>query len=147
VSGRESVYLPTWLLEPLRELAGLYQEYGSIPRAVVAIISGYIVSSVFGLGAYIVGSILTVFDVVAGSIAWVQYQAGAAFGFTGNSILRALRDVQLAFGDAIASAGPLAPVIAGGLAAIALYGTYRVGVAVAGEFPVASTIVDLLGLR
>lgn len=132
---------------PIRQLIDLYNEYGSIPRAVFGLITTYIVSSVFGFGQFIVGSVLSVFDYVTLSLAWVQAQLGASFGLVGFDILAAFRWVQIQIGSAAAAAGPAAPIIAIVFGAATVTVLYRAGVAILGELPVGSSLVDFLGLR
>jgi len=139
--------IPKAWASPIREIAALYREYGSIPRAMAAIISTYVVESVFGLGSYVVASVLSVFDYATLSLAWVQTQLGGAFAWVGFDILSALRWVQIQLGTAATAAGPLAPLVAIAIASVTLAVLYRAGIALLGELPGGSSLVDFLGLR
>ena len=116
-------------------------------RFTFGIISTYIVSVFLGLGDWIVSSVLLVF-------AWF----GGAFNVAGVTLINSVsvvttpllvvgRDLTLVIASVVGAAGPLGPPIAGAFAAVLLYVGYRLLIAVAGEFPVGSTIVDLLRLR
>ncbi|ELZ23496.1 hypothetical protein C475_14523 [Halosimplex carlsbadense 2-9-1] len=112
-----------------------------------AIISTYIVESVFGLGSYVVASVLSVFDFVTLSLAWVQAQISGAFAWVGFDILSAVRWVQVELAIATEAAGPLGPLVAIAIASVTLAVLYRAGIALLGELPGGSSLVDFLGLR
>ncbi|WP_415381469.1 hypothetical protein [Halosimplex sp. TS25] len=145
--GLAGAVLPSGWVRPLAQLVGLYREYGSIPKAIFGLISTYIVSSVFGFGGYVVSSILAVFDWITLSLAWVQVELGGSFTIVGFRVLNAYRWVQGQLGNAAASAGPLAPVIAIAIGAVIFAVLYRALIALLGELPGGSSIVDFLGLR
>ncbi|WP_436931676.1 hypothetical protein [Halosimplex halobium] len=145
--GGTIIGIPTAWLAPLRELVALYREYGSLPRAVFSLIATYLVSSVFGFGSWIVASVLSVFDMVTLALAWVQVQLSSAFAFVGIDILGALRWVQLELAAGAQAAGPLAPLVTIAIGSIALAVTYRALIALVGELPGGSSLVDFLGLR
>jgi len=142
-----SLGIPQSWLSPIAQLAALYNEYGSLPRAFTAIISSYIVSSVFGLGSYVVDSVLSVFDVITFSLGYVQRQIGRQAGFLGINVLGILRGVQRQIGAVIESLGPAGPPVAITVFALILFAVYRIGVALLGELPVGSSLIDTLGLR
>jgi len=146
VSDRPLV-IPKALWAPLKEIAALYRRYGSVQKAIFALIATYIVGSILSFGAYVVNSVLSVFDFAVASLVWARLRLVQVFGLVGFNIAAALEDVQMAAADAIASLGLLGPPVAIGFGALSLYGTYRVLVALAGELPVGSTVVDLLRLR
>ncbi|WP_254271096.1 hypothetical protein [Haloarcula marina] len=112
-----------------------------------AIISGYIVRSVLNLGAFGVNSVLSAFGIVAGFFDGIRVTLVRAFGSIGIDLLAAYLSVQQVIGSAVRVAGPGGPFLAIGFTAVTLYLGYRVAVALLGEIPVGSSIVDLLGLR
>jgi len=146
VSGSPSD-LPKGWLETLAELAAIREEYGSIPAAIFALISLYILNGIFSIFSAIVGAVLTVFDVLTGALATAQMLLVGAFQRAGIDILGLLLDLERQIADVVASAGPLGPPLAVGATAVFLYVLYRLSVALLGELPGGSTLVDLLGLR
>jgi hypothetical protein len=145
--GGDLVALPSALLAPLRELAALYQRYGSVPRAIFALISLYILNGLFSIINVVAGSVLFVFDLIVGSLRTAQALLVGAFGAVGVDILGALLGVQQAVSGVVVAAGPLGPPLAVAAASLMLYVLYRLAVALLGELPGGSTLVDLLGLR
>jgi len=134
-------------IEAAQRLAALISRYGSIPRAIFALISLYLLNGVFSIVNVVAGSVLYVFDLFVGSLGVAQDLLVSAFGAVGVDILGALLGVQQAVSGVVASAGPLGPPLAILAASALLYGLYRLAVALLGEFPGGSTIVDLLRLR
>jgi hypothetical protein len=131
----------------VREVASLIARYGSLPRAIFAIISLYILNGLFSIINVVAGSVLYVFDLIVGSLQTAQALLVGAFGAVGIDILGALVGVQQAVSVVVASAGPLGPPLAVAAASLSLYVLYRLGIAALGELPVGSTVVDLLRLR
>ena len=131
----------------LAELVGLVTRYGSLTRAIVAIISLYILNGVLDVVGIVVGSVLFAFDLIVGSLATAQRLLLGALGAVGIDILAALTSLQREIAGVVEGAGPAGPVIAVAAGAIGLYVLWRVGVALVGELPGGSTLVDLLGLR
>lgn len=129
------------------QLVSLVTEYGSLPRAVFALITLYILNGIFSVIDVLAGSVLFVFDVVVGSLQTAQALLVGAFGAVGVDILGALFGVQQALSGVVAGAGPLGPPLAVAAASLMLYGLYRLTVALLGELPGGSTLVDLLGVR
>lgn len=151
MSGNDSettiVSLPDSLLDPLRELGALYKRYGSVPRAIFALISLYIVNGALSIGSFVVGSVLAVFDFAAGSIRSVQLFLINSFGAVGVNILGIYQSVVNDVASVIQLAGPLGPPIAAIIGGVLIYGAYRLTVAALGELPLGSSLVDLLGVR
>lgn len=114
---------------------------------VASIITLYILNGLFSIIDVVAGSILFVFDVVVGSLRTAQALLVGAFGAVGVDIFGALVGVQQALSGVVAAAGPLGPPLAVAAASLMLYGLYRLTVALLGELPGGSTIVDLLGVR
>lgn len=135
-------------LAPLATVARVLVRFGRNPvRFVATIISLYIVNGFLNLGAFLVNSVLTAFGIVTGAFDFVRVLLVNAFGSLGINILAVYASGQQALADVIATAGPAAPFLATGFTAVVLYVGYRVGVALLGEVPIGSSIVDLLGLR
>ncbi|PSQ06652.1 hypothetical protein BRC92_00335 [Halobacteriales archaeon QS_4_69_31] len=139
--------LPESWIRPIRELVSLYNEYGSVPRAIAGIITTWIVASVLNLGSYVVGSILGVWDLVASSITTARVSVGSSLGGFGLEALQVLALVQNWIATAVAALGPAGPPVAVAIGSVALFLGYRLVIALIGEFPIGSTIVDVLGLR
>jgi len=141
------VSLPDSLLDPLRELGALYKRYGSVPRAIFALISLYLVNGALSIGSFVVGSVLAVFDIAAGSIRSVQLFLINSFGSVGVNILGIYKSIQLQLASVIQGAGPLGPPLAVFVGGLLIYGLYRVTIVALGELPLGSSLVDLLRLR
>lgn len=143
--------VPKSWVQPIQEVVALYNEYGSVPRAIAAIISLYIVNAFLNLAGYLVGSIVMVGDIAAGSLDAVRGILGGIGQVIGFNFLTVASEIQLAIADVVTQLGPLGPPVAIGTGAILLYLAYllivRIGIAVVGELPVGSSIVDILGLR
>jgi uncharacterized membrane protein len=146
-SGGDLIAIPTDLLEPVGQLAALTKEYGSVPRAIFALISIYILNGIFSIFSVIVGAVLFVFDVFVGALDTARVLLVGGFAAVGVDLLGVLVSIQEQISAVVASAGPAGPPLAVGAASIMIYVGYRLGVALLGELPVGSTIVDLLGLR
>ena len=133
--------------DALSQLVGLVSEYGSLPRAVFALVSLYLLNGIFGILGVIVGSVLFVFDLLVASLETVRTLLVSVFGAAGLELLGALLSLERAIAGVVETAGPVGPPIAVGVTAVLLYVLYRVAVALIGEIPGGSTIVDLLRLR
>lgn len=147
---RIQVELPEWLSSlrrPLEQLRALYERFGSLPGAIFGLISLYLLNGILDVIGVITGSVLFAFDLVVGAFRWVQRALVGAFGAVGIDVLGALTDLQVALAGIVAGAGPAGPFIAVAAVSVSLYLMYRVGVALLGELPVGSSIVDILGLR
>jgi hypothetical protein len=147
VSGNRLTPIPRSWVEPIQQLVALVKEYGSLPRAIGAIISLYIVNSVLNFGTYVVESILLLFSYITGSLAYVQAAVGVNFAALGTAILTAIWSVQMQIVNTVNPYGPFAPVVLIGVTAIEALLAWRFIVALAGELPLGSSIVDFLGLR
>lgn len=135
-------------LAPLANVAGFLARFGRNPVGfIVSVISLYIVNAVLNLGAFAVNSVLGVFNAVVGAIRAAQALLTGAFAFVGVDILGIFASLNEIVATIAASAGPFGPPLIAAFAAVSIYGTYRVGVALLGEIPIGSSIVDLLGLR
>lgn len=135
-------------LAPLASVANVLVRFGTNPVGFVAsIISLYIVNTVVNIGAYAVNVILAAFDIVTGALNVVRGGLSWALGGVGDQIIGAILSGRAQVVDVVGGAGPAGPIIAAVVAAVGLYVLYRLGVALLGEIPIGSTIVDLLGLR
>jgi len=133
--------------EAIGQLVALVREYGSLPRAIFGLISLYILGGILTGVRIVTGSILYVFDLVVGALQVAQSLLIGAFAAVGLDVLGLLGDLGGELGRVVAEAGPLGPPIAVGAAAVGLFAMYRVGVALVGELPLGSSIVDILRLR
>ena len=135
-------------LAPLASVAKVLARFGRDPFGFVAtIISLYIVDSILNLGAFAVNSVLAAFGFVVGFFDSIRVTLVTTFGRVGIDLLEVYVAGQQTVADIVSRAGAAAPFLAVGFAAVALYVGYRVAVALLGELPVGSSIVDLLGLR
>ncbi|GGN92267.1 hypothetical protein [Haloarcula pellucida] len=151
MSGNSDELTTRQLLEalaPLASVARVLVRFGRNPVGfVTTIISLYIVDSVLNIGAFAVNSILSAFGIIVGFFDGIRVTLVTAFGSVGIDILGGYVAVQQSIANVVASAGAAAPFLAIGFASVAVYVGYRVGVALLGELPLGSSIVDLLGLR
>ena len=135
-------------LTDLAFYANTLTNFASNPqRFIFRFISEYIVGTAIGLGQYLIGSILLVFNTIASYLQTAAFILVGSFQVVTTPILVAGQRLIAAIATAVVAAGPAGPVIAAALTATLLYSTYRLLIAVAGEIPVGSSIVDLLGLR
>ena len=145
--------LPWWLriLKPvattLASVAQRIREAGSCQQAVLTIVATWVASSVLGFGEYLIGFVFRLFTPVLRAIGLTERGVVAAFAPAGAAILGVFRGLTTVVRDVTGVAGPVAPIIATLLVLGLAYVTYRVAIAVLGEFPGGSTLVDLLGLR
>lgn len=141
------VLLPGEWLAPIKELVALYEKYGSVPRAIFGLISLYIADSVLSLGSFAVGVVLSVWDFVTRSIDSARLLLVGLFGGVGGTLLGVAELVVDEVAVAVASLGPFGPPLAVATGALTLYATYRLLIALLGELPGGSSVVDLLGVR
>lgn len=134
-------------VEAVKQLVALIREYGSLPRAIFGLISLYLLNGILDVVGIVVGSILFAFDLVVASLATAQGLLIRAFGAVGIDVLGALVGLQRAIGGVVEAAGPAGPPLAVAFGAVSLYVLWRIGIALLGELPGGSSIVDLLGLR
>lgn len=135
-------------LAPLATVAGFLARFGRNPVGFIAsVISLYIVNSVLNLGAFAINSVLGVFNAIVGAIRAAQALLTGAFAFVGVDILGIFTSLNAIVAELAASAGPFGPPLIAAFAAVSVYLTYRVAVALLGELPIGSSVVDLLGLR
>lgn len=135
-------------LAPLVRFVDILERFARDPRGFIfGFISTYLVATALGFGSYIVGSILTVFDTLAGFFGGTATLLVSSLQTVTTPVLLAGQRLTLIIASVVQSAGPLGPPIAAAVTAALLILAYRLIIAVAGEFPVASTIVDFLGLR
>jgi len=135
-------------LAPLVSVAETLREFGRDPVGFVAsIISLYIVDSFLNLGGYVVGSFLLVFDYITTPLQSAENLLVAALSLGGQPTLLALQSLTETVSGVVQQAGPAGPILAAVIAGVFIYVSVRVGVALLGEIPGGSTIVDLLRLR
>jgi len=138
---------PESVREGLGQLAAAIKRYGSLRSAIIGVVVSWTVAQILGFGAYIVNSILLVFDYVTGALVTVQRALNVNFAALGTAILTAIWNVQMQIVNTVNPYGPLAPVVLIGVTAIEALLAWRFIVALAGELPLGSGIVDFLGLR
>lgn len=135
-------------LAPLVRFVDILERFARDPRGFIfGFISTYLVATALGFGNFIVGSILSVFDIVARSLQLAATYLVGSLQVVTTPVLAIGQRLTLIIASVVQSAGPLGPPIAAAITAVLLILAYRLVIAVAGEFPVASTIVDFLGLR
>ncbi|MFC6757887.1 MULTISPECIES: hypothetical protein [Haloarcula] len=135
-------------LAPLVRFVDTLTEFARNPRRFIfGFISTYLVATALGFGEYLVSSILLVFDTVAGYFRGSAILLVTSLQTVTTPILGAGRVFTNAVATTVMAAGPLGPPIGAALTALLLYATYRLLIAVIGELPLGSSLVDLLGLR
>lgn len=142
--------LPKWLRAlriPLQQLGALYNQYGSVPAAIFGLISLYILNGIIDVVGFVAGAFLAAFDILVGLTVAARRALVGVFGPIGVDLLGVGSELQRVLLDVVARSGPFAPIVAGIVAVVILYGLYRLGVALLGEVPGGSTLVDLLRLR
>lgn len=146
MSGSESGISETRVIA---ELVSLVRSYGSLPRAIFALISLYLLDGIFSIFGVIVGSILFVFDTLVGSLETALSLLLGAFSAVGVDILGVFLALERTVAGVVASAGPLAPVIAVGGTALILWIVWefgsRLAIGILGELPGGSTLLSLVG--
>ena len=147
MSGSESELSETRVIG---ELVALVRSYGSLPRAIFALISLYLLNGIFEIFGVFVGAVLFVFDVIVGALSTVLSLLLGAFSAVGIDLLGVLLELEATLAGVVASAGPLGPVIAVGGTALILYVTLEFGsrlvVGLIGELPGGSTLLELFGV-
>lgn len=147
---RVQAVLPSWAqsLRPLANVVGALVEFGRNPVGfVMSIISLYVVNAIFGLFGIIVGSVQAAFDVFVFAFDGARVMLIGAASSVGLDIQSAIAGLMMQVADAVEMLGPAAPIVAVGMGSVLVYATYRLTVVLAGELPLGSSIVDLLGLR
>ena len=133
----------------IAELVSLVRSYGSVPRAIFALISLYILEGIFSIFGVIAGSVLFVFDVIVGSFETVLSLLLGAYSAVGSDILGVFLALERNVAGVVASAGPLGPVVAVGGTALILWIVWefgsRLAIGVLGELPGGSTLLSLVG--
>lgn len=135
------------LPKALREVAAYVEHYGTFPRAVFALITGYILEVVFGFVGVIAASVLLAFDYVVGALEYARAALLGVFGPAGAEFLGWLAGLQATFAEVTAMAGPAAPLVAVALSLGFGYAVLRVGILVVGNVPLLGAIVGALGVR
>ncbi|WP_276260586.1 hypothetical protein [Haloglomus litoreum] len=126
--------------------ARFLRRFASNPAAlVISVVSGFVVSVLFGFFEFLIGAVLFPFDLLVGGLAWVQRQLVVAFAFVGFDLLGALRGLQQSLVAVVESAGPAGPLVAMAAAGVTLFVLYRVTVAGLALVPGGSSIMALLG--
>lgn len=118
-SFRERIILA---LTPNREAA---TQFAQLLRNPVGFILTVIVAQILGLGSYIVGSVLLVFEYVTGILGVGQQQILRVLDFLGASNIALIEFITTAATDAIQAAGPAGPPLAVGIAAVLAWLTWE----------------------
>ncbi|MBO4248376.1 hypothetical protein IL252_11180 [Halomicrobium sp. IBSBa] len=116
-------------------------------RFVFSIISFYVLNGILNIVSTVTSAVLGAFDYLVASLTFAQRALGQAFGVAGLNVLSARAALNQIVVTLAASAGPAAPILVIGAGAVTLFLIYRVGIALLGELPVGSSVIDLLGLR
>jgi hypothetical protein len=139
--------LPKWLRE-LEPYAGVLLQFAKNPVGFVfSIISLYISSlflDLFGLASWVV---LGVFDSFAYVFDVARLFLISAFGQVGIRILGVVTTFGAELNRALYVLGPAAPFVVALFGSLVFYGLYRGTIALLGEVPGGSTVVDFLRLR
>jgi hypothetical protein len=125
-----TVELPGWLQQlrtPLQQLGALYERFGSVPGAIFGLISLYLLNGVISILDVVAGSVLFAFDLIVAALQFVQNFLVSGFGAVGIDILGVLIDLQVQVAGVVDGAGPAGPIVAVGIAAAGTYVSYRAG--------------------
>lgn len=129
-----------------RDTANFLRRFASNPAAlVISVVSGFVVTVLFGFFEFLIGAVLFPFDLLVGGLGWIQRQLVLAFAFVGFDILAALRGIQATLVEVVEAAGPAGPIVAAAGAGVTLFVLYRVTVAGLELVPGGSSIMALLG--
>lgn len=149
----QKIPLPNWLkslapvADTLRALGRFIQEKGSFRKAVLAVVTGWVIGGVLQLVGTVIEAVLLLFSPFLRAVGTTQAAVANAFAVPGQAVLDAMMQLNSAIAETVGVAGPVAPLISTTIVMGTLYLSYRLVVSIAGEFPVVSTIVDFLGLR
>lgn len=139
--------LPGWL-RALKPVAAVLVQFGKNPVGFVfSIISLYISSLFIDLFGLVTGVVLGVFDSFAYVFDLARVLLVQAFGFVGIEILGLVAQIGLELRQALFLLGPAAPFLVALVGSLVLYGLYRGTIALLGEVPGGSTLVDFLRIR
>lgn len=111
------------------------------------IINLYILGGIFAIFNTIAAGVLGAFDIIVGALVIVRELLVGAFGAVGVDIIGGIVGFQQSLVESLSIFGPAAPIVLTAIAVAVMFLIYRVGVALLGELPIGSSIVDLLGLR
>lgn len=135
-------------LTDLANYVNVLTDFASDPFGFVfEIISTYIVGTILGLGRYLIRSVLTAFGFVTAPLQAFGALLVSSLYTVLAPVTALVQQLTAIIATTVMAAGPLGPPIAAMFAAALAYGLYRIIIAVAGEVPVGSTVVDLLRLR
>lgn len=137
--------LPSWL-EILRPFAAAVQQYGSWPRAIVAVIVTFIVGTFLQAGAIVIGGVQTAFRwiqtipvIIATNIVDLgEPVSGAATGL--------VADFTAFLSDLAASGGPAAPIIIVLAIVAVLVIVGRAVIVLLASLPVIGAVFDYFGV-
>lgn len=132
---------------PLVALGQAIKEAGSWQKAILAFLTTYIVTGALNIGQTIIGFVFQLFNPILMTIGLTQRSVTSAFRPVGDAILGFTMTINDAVREVAGVTGPAAPIVTTLLVVAIAYVTFRVLVALAGEVPGGSTVVDLLRLR
>lgn len=135
---------PAWLRGGLGTLRDLVTD----PKGfVLGFVVTWFVGGILDFGRMAVDAVTLAFTPLLDAIGITEMSLIAATRPVGEAILGFWRLINETLVDVVGVAGPAAPVVATVVVLVLGYLFWRLLVSVAGEVPVASTIVDFLGLR
>ena len=128
------------------ETARKLRRFANNPAAlVISVVSGFVVTVIFGFFEFLIGAVLYPFDLLVGGLGWIQRQLVLAFAFVGFDILGTLRALQQMLGGVVEGAGPAAPLVVAVVTGGLIFVLYRLTVAGLELVPGGSSIMALLG--
>lgn len=114
---------------------------------IVEVVAAFVVATLLELGAIVVGVVDTFATTLAAIPRVARLALSGAFGAAGDVFIGTVASAYASLLGVVSVAGPAAPLVVVGLLAGTVALTYRVGVALVGELPGGSSLVDILGLR
>ncbi len=141
------VELPGWL-RALKPVVGVLVRFGKNPVGFVfSIISLYLSSLFLDLFGLVSGTVLGIFDSFAYVFDLARVFLTGTFGVVGIEILGIVTGIGAALNRALYALGPAAPFVVAIVGSLVIYAAYRGTIALLGEIPGGSSIVDILRLR
>ena len=141
------VALPDWL-QALRPVVGTLIAFGRNPVGfIITAVATWLVAGALSVGSVLVAGADYAGTLLAAAPQSVQAFLASAFAPVAQTLVGLAGQATASIGAVLATAGPAAPVLVAVFAAVVAVVLYRVGVALLGELPGGSSLVDILDFR
>jgi hypothetical protein len=135
-------------LAPLAGVASVLVAFGEDPVGfIVEVVAAFLVATLLELGGIAVGAVDTIASTVAAVPRFVRLLVSGAFSQAGALVIGGIADLFRGVATTAQAAGPAGPVLVTVTLALTLVALYRVSVALIGEVPGGSSLVDIFNLR